>query len=384
MSNVRRRIRTDVLALAVSLAIASVAIVPLPSPATPATAPYIQKNLVSDLANGAERTDPHLVNPWGIVSSPTGPLQIADNGTGVSTVYYGNGRPFPTLTAPLVVTIPPPAGSPAGTTAAPTGIVFNGTPNFVVREGSRSGPSRFIFATEDGTISGWNQQVDPTHAILAVDNSANAIDGFKLGAIYKGLAVGDNSAETFIYATNFRDGVVEMYDAHFQFRRSFTDPGIQPDAAEPGFAPFGIRNIDGLLYVTYAVQNAARHDDVSGLGNGFIDVFDIDGTFVRRFVTGGTLNSPWGVSLAPANFGPASTHLLVGNFGDGRINAFDLTTGGFGGQLTDQHGNAITIQGLWGLTFGNDGFAGPTNVLFFTAGIHDESDGLFGNISVGD
>ena len=366
-------------ALGVLLAIALV-----PLRVTPAAAQYIQKNLVSDIAKLAERTDPHLVNSWGIAFSPTGPFSIADNGTGVSTFYDGNGRPFPTSTAPLVVTIPPPADSPAGTVAAPTGVVFNGTPDFVVSEGSQSGPSHFIFATEDGTISGWNPQVDPTHAILAVDNSSNAVDRFKLGAVYKGLALGDTGSGTFIYATNFRDGVVEMYDAHFQFRRSFTDPGIRPDAKNPGFAPFGIRNIGGLLYVTFALQNAARHDDVAGPGHGFIDVFELDGTFVQRFSTGGTLNSPWGLALAPANFGPLSNHLLVGNFGDGRINAFDPTTRGFAGQLEDQHGNPITIQGLWGLTFGNGGLAGPTNVLFFAAGINDESDGLFGDIAAGD
>jgi uncharacterized protein (TIGR03118 family) len=351
---------------------------------TSAAAQYIQKNLVSDIPMLAERTDPHLVNSWGITFSPTGPFCIADNGTGVATFYNGAGRPFPSATSPLVVTIPAPAGSPAGTIAAPTGVVFNDTPGFVIGEGSHSGASLFIFATEDGTISGWNPGVDSTQAILAVDNSANAVDRFRLGAVYKGLAIGDPGAGPVIYATNFRDGVVEMYGASFQFMGSFTDPGIRPDAKRPGFAPFGIRNIDGLLYVTFAVQNVERHDDVAGPGNGFVDVFDLSGVFVRRFSTGGTLNSPWGLAIAPANFGPLSHHVLVGNFGDGRINAFDPATGVFAGQLEDQHGNPITISGLWGLTFGNGGLAGQTTELFFTAGINGESDGLFGRITAGD
>lgn len=379
MGNVQRHIRKGAPALG---ALLIVALVPLL--VTPASAQYIQKNLVSDIPKLAERMDPHLVNSWGIAFSPTGPFCIADNGTGVATFYYGDGRPFPNATSPSVVTIPAPAGSPAGTIAAPTGVVFNDSPSFVVGEGSNSGPSLFIFATEDGTISGWNPEVDATHAILAVDNSANAVDRFRLGAVYKGLAFGEDGSGTFIYASNFRDGVVEMYDASFHLIKSFTDPGIRPDAKKPGFAPFGIRNIDGLLYVTFALQNAARHDDVAGPGNGFIDVFELNGRFVRRFATGGMLNSPWGLALAPANFGPLSNHLLVGNFGDGRINAFDPDTAVFAGPLEDQHGNPITISGLWGVTFGNGGLAGQTSELFFTAGINDESDGLFGRITAGD
>lgn len=375
MGTVRRHTRKGALTWAGAL----LAIASVPSLILPAAADYIQKNLVSDLPNVAERTDPHLVNPWGIAFAPMGPFQISDNGTGVSTAYDENGRPFPNSTAPEVITIPPPAGSPPP--AAPTGVVFNGTQGFVVSERGRSGPSFFIFATEDGTISGWSPQVDQTRAVLAVDNSSNAVDKLKLGAVYKGLAIGESSVGTLIYAANFRDGVVEMYDTRFRFERAFTDPRITPDAKTPGFAPFGIRNIDGLLYVTFAVQNAARHDDVSGPGNGFIDVFTLEGAFLRRFSTGGVLNSPWGLALAPADFGPLSNTLLVGNFGNGLINAFDPATGGFVGHLTNQHGDPIAIRGLWGLTFGNGGLAGPTNVLFFAAGINDEADGLFGRIA---
>ncbi|PYV19444.1 MAG: TIGR03118 family protein [Acidobacteria bacterium] len=338
---------------------------------------YRQQNLVSDLPGLAPTQDTNLVNPWGIVFPPTGPFWIADNGAGVSTLYDSNGNPFP-LSSPLIVAIPPPAG---GSGSAPTGVVFNGTSDFMVSENSASGPARFIFVTEDGTISGWNPTVDVTNAILEVDNSApGGPDGFLLGAVYKGLANGNNGSGNFIYATNFSDGAVEMYDASFNFVKSFTDPGITPDAAGTGFAPFGIRNINGNLYVTFAMQDSFRHDDVKGPGNGFIDVFDLNGNFVQRFASGGTLNSPWGLALAPAHFGKFSGDLLVGNFGDGRINGFMPQGHSFVGQLRGPLGQPITIDGLWGLTFGNGHTAGPTNVLFFTAGIFDESHGLFGKI----
>jgi uncharacterized protein (TIGR03118 family) len=251
----------------------------------------------------------------------------------------------------------------------------------VITENSSSAASLFLFATEDGTISGWNFQVDPTHAILEVDNSSpGGVDGSPLGAIYKGLASGSNDSDNFIYATNFRDGVVEMYDGKFNFVKSFTDPSITPDASSPGFAPFGIRNINGQLFVTFALQDADREDDVAGAGNGFVDIFDTNGTFIKRFASQGTLNSPWGLALAPANFGKFSNALLVGNFGDGRINAFDSSTGAFLGQLQDNQGQPISIEGLWTLTFGNGGLAGQTNDLFFSAGIDDENHGLFGRI----
>ena len=359
---------------------------------------YDQQNLVSDSPGLAPTLDRKLVNPWGIVFPPNGPFWIADNNAGASTLYDGNGHPFPP-TSPLVVMIPPPkGGSGSGT---PTGIVINGTPDFVISKGSASGPALFIFATEDGTITGWNFSVDLTHAILSVDNSGlGGADGSALGAVYKGLAIGNNGSGNFIYASNFRDGVVEMYDAKFTFVTSFTDPQIVPDASNPGFAPFGIRNINNQLFVTFAMQNADRHDDVKGPGNGFVDVFDLNGNFIERFASGGRLNSPWGLALAPDHFGKFSDDLLVGNFGDGRINAFKkedvkndeedndkedgedngLEGHSFHGQLKDSHGQPITIDGLWGLTFGNGNVAGATNVLFFTAGIVDESHGLFGRI----
>jgi uncharacterized protein (TIGR03118 family) len=240
-----------------------------------------------------------------------------------------------------------------------------------------SGPGQFIFATEDGTISGWNPNVDLTHAILSVDN-ANVTSG----PVYKGLAMGHNRSGNFLFAANFRFGTVDVYNATFAKVGSFTDSQLLKDCPLPNqcFAPFGIQNIAGNLYVTYALQNAAKHDDVAGPGNGFVDVFDTTGNLIRRFASHGPLNSPWGLAVAPANFGKFSNDVLVGNFGDGHINAFDPSTGVFLGQLRDENGQAITNSGLWGVAFGNGGLAGDTNTLFFCAGINDEADGLFGSI----
>jgi uncharacterized protein (TIGR03118 family) len=340
---------------------------------------YVRTNLVSDIAGVANFTDPHLVNAWGIVAADgNGPFWIADNGTGFSTLYNGNGVAFPSA-SPLVVTIPIPPHSRAGAVAAPTGIVFNGTSDFVVSAGGKSGPALFIFATEDGTISGWNPTVNLTHAILVVNNSGpgNSADRTKLGAVYKGLAIGNNGSANLIYATNFRDGVVEIYNAKFQLVKTFTDANVPG-----GFAPFGIRNINNQLFVTYAKQNEKKHDDVAGPGNGFVDIFDLNGNLISRFASQGTLNSPWGLVLTPASFDTFSSSILVGNFGDGRINAFAMN-GTFLGQLQEEHANIIqplTIDGLWGLSFGNGGTAGPTTTLFFTAGIGAEGHGLFGSI----
>ena len=357
---------------------------------------YVQTNLVSDLANIAKVQDTHLVNSWGLVHGPKTPWWVADNGTGFSTLYNGNGTPFP-VGAPLVVTIPPPAGSPAGTTAAPTGIVFNevnstNPDDFVVSENGKSGPSLFMFATEDGTISGWNPTVDLKHAILAVDKS-KVTRGQFTGAVYKGLATGRSDNEDFIYATNFRFGSIDQFDEHFKFVRSFTDPDLNKQCnlnvlTNQCFAPFGIRNIGGKLYVTFALQTPGtpgqpktfKHDDQAGLGNGFVDVFSTEGKLLRRFASHGTLNSPWGLTLTPSDFGPFSNDLLVGNFGDGHINVFNPRTAAFLGQLPDQAGDPITINGLWGIDFGNGNLAGETDELFFAAGLNDEADGLFGKI----
>jgi uncharacterized protein (TIGR03118 family) len=331
---------------------------------------YLQTNLVSDIVGDAQFTDGNLVNPWGLVHGPTTPWWVADNGAGVSTLYNGLGQGFP-VGMPLVVTIPAPAGSPAGTTAAPTGVIFNGNGGFNVSENGTSFSSLFIFDTEDGTISGWNLNfADRTHAVLAVDRSKVG-----KGAVYKGLAIGSNATGTFIFATNFRFGTIEMFDSNFNLVRSFTDHGLPQS-----YAPFGIQNIGGNLYVTFAKQDPAKHDDVAGAGHGFVDVFDTNGNLISRLISRGSLNSPWGLALAPANFGQFSNDLLVGNFGDGHINVFDPNTGVALGSLQNSGGVPIQIDGLWSLQFGNGSAAGATNQLFFTAGIDGEAHGLFGMI----
>ena len=330
---------------------------------------YKRVNLVSDIPGVALRADAHLVNAWGMAFSDTSPVWIANNGTGTSTLYLGDGTPFPSPAAQLVVQIP---GVSADAPATPTGLVLNQTPGFVVTANGKSGASVFIFATEDGTISGWNPAVDLHNAIFAVNNSGS-------GAVYKGLATGTNGGQPFLYATNFHDGVVEMYDASFTKTKTFTDPSVPA-----GFAPFGIQNINGDLYVTFALQDDEKHDDVAGAGNGFIDVFGTDGTWKSRFASQGVLNSPWGLVLAPASFGFFGGKLLVGNFGDGRINAFDFPGGTPVGGLKDTLGLPLTINGLWALKFGTGGRSGPKNHLLFTAGIGDEGHGLFGVIRSAD
>jgi uncharacterized protein (TIGR03118 family) len=335
------------------------------------TGGYQQTNLVSDIPNLARHTDPNLVNPWGITASPDGHLRISDNGTGLSTVYTSNGTALP-----QVLTIPPPVGSPPGTTAAPTGNVLNTTSDFVIGSGHRARPSTFIFATEDGTLSAWNPDVNRTNAILTVDKSAS-------GAVFKGLALGRNAQGNFLFTTDFHNGTVNVFNKNFQqvkLAGSFIDPLLPPPPiGSPGFAPFGIANIGGNLFVTYALQKPGQHDDQAGPGNGFVDVFNTNGNLLRRFASHGTLNSPWGMTVAPDDFGRFSNALLIGNFGDGRISAFNRTTGTFLGQLSNPAGQPITIDGLWGITFSGRE-EDDASMLFFAAGINDEADGLFGTL----
>lgn len=326
---------------------------------------YVQTNLVSDIPGVAAFTDKKLKNPWGIAFGPTSPFWIADNGTGLSTLYAKDGSPIPQLPS---VRIPPPRGS--SSTSTPTGMVFNPTTDFVVSGNGNLGPAVFMFATEDGTISGWNPTVAFRRAVLAVDNS-------RIGAVYKGLAFGHTALGNFVYATNFHDGSIEMYDTNFQLVKTFTDTGLPL-----GYAPFGIQSIRGKLYVTFAKQDAAKHDDVPGAGLGFVDVFNFQGHMLQRLVSRVRLNSPWGVALAPPNFGGFGGAVLVGNFGDGKINAFDPGNGAFLGVLRDLQGHPLIIDGLWAITFGNGGSTGLKNALFFSAGPNHEADGLFGVLSV--
>ena len=321
---------------------------------------YVQTNLISDINGVARITDPNLVNPWGLAAGPTTPLWISDNGTDVSTLYTGGVRGSIPVVLPLVVTIPD---------GAPTGIVFNPTSGFVVTTGSGSAPANFIFASEAGKITAWSRTVSGTQA--QVEHSSAT-------AIYKGLAIASTAQGTFIYATNFHDGAVEVFDNTFKpvtLSGGFTDPNIPA-----GYAPFGIQELRGLLYVTYAQQDADAEDDVAGPGFGFVDVYSTDGHLIHRLVTRGDLNAPWGLALAPHDFGPFSKDLLVGNFGDGAIHAYDPKTGALRGQLMNRDGNPILIDGLWALRFGN-GVTGTSKTLLFTAGLADESHGLFGEIT---
>jgi uncharacterized protein (TIGR03118 family) len=317
----------------------------------------------------AARTDSNLVNPWGFAGSMGTAIWVANNGTGTATLYNNSGQLFPTA-SPLVVTIPPPAGGMPP--AAPTGVVFNSTSSFVVHKGTTSGPSAFLFATEDGTIAGWSPTVDSKNAILAVDNSAS-------GAVYKAIALDTAPSGNFVLAANFNSGKIDVFDQNFATAHlpgSFTDPNIPA-----GFAPFRVTSIKGSIYVTYAKQNDAKHDDVAGPGNGYIDIFDTNGNLVRRFASQGTLNSPWGLAVAPPGFGKFSNDLLVGNFGDGRIGAFDPNAGTFLGQLADPSGQPIVLDGLWGLFTGLGGQnSGTANTVYFAAGIQKEQHGLFGSL----
>ncbi|MBI1332126.1 MAG: TIGR03118 family protein [Armatimonadetes bacterium] len=314
---------------------------------------FVVTNLVADTAGPASHTDPNLVNAWGMAASPTGPWWISDNGTGKTTLYSGDG----TVNA-LVVNVPG-----VGVANGPvTGQVYNPTSNFLI---SGVLTTRFIFVTEDGVLSAWNSG---TSAVAVNDLSGT-------GAIYKGLAM--SSSGTSLYATNFHSGMVDVFDGSFALVNSFTDPSIPA-----GYGPFGIQAIGSLIYVSYAKQDANKVDDVKGAGFGYVDVFNEDGTLNKRLVSNGALNAPWGLAKAPSSFGAASNALLVGNFGDGKINAYDATTGNLIATLHDAGGNPIVIDGLWGLSFGNGASAGSTTTLFFTAGPNDESSGLFGSVAV--
>jgi uncharacterized protein (TIGR03118 family) len=328
---------------------------------------YVVHNLVSDVPGAADHVDANLVNAWGLTSLATSPWWVADNGANVTTLYQANGS-----AVSLVVQVP----------SAPTGAVSNAGTHFVVSSGSASGPALFIFATEDGKILGWNSAVPPPppshQAEVAVDHSS-------VGAVYKGLAIASTSAGDRLYATDFHNNRVDVFDGSWNqvtLPGAFVDPKI-PD----GFAPFGIQNIGRTIFVTYAKQDDARHDDVAGQGLGFVDMFDTSGALLGRVAQRGQLNSPWGLAMAPASFGRFGGDLLVGNFGDGQINAYELQPNGkfeHRGELRGTDGKALAIDGLWSLQFGKGAVNnGPLDTLFFTAGPNGEADGLFGTIRAG-
>lgn len=319
---------------------------------------YLQHNLVSDTPGTADVTDPNLVNPWGVSFSATSPFWVSDNGTGKSTLYNGSGT-----AVALVVTVPSVAG-PSGT-GNPTGQVQNNTTGFVLANGK---PASFIFATEDGTINAWN---GGTTATAIVNNSP--------AAVYKGLAIGTNASGPMLYAANFRARTIDVFSG--TFAPTTVSGGFVDTNVPAGFAPFNIWPVGGKLYVLYAKQDNALHNDVAGPGNGYVAAFDFNGNLLTHLVSNGPLNSPWGVAIAPSTFGAFGGDLLVGNFGDGKINAFDPTSGVLLGTLQDSNGNAIVIPGLWALVFGNGGSGGDKNTLYFTAGLGGQQHGLLGSLA---
>jgi uncharacterized protein (TIGR03118 family) len=325
---------------------------------------YVEHDLVSDLPGLADKQDDSLVNPWGLAQGPTTPAWVADNGTNVATLYQGDGIVGPLQKLGLTVTIP---GD------GPTGQVFNSTPGFVVSDGQgHSGQAVFIFDSESGDITGWNPAVPPPPF------STQAFNGQHVdGAIYKGLALATVGNSSFLYAANFHQATIDVFDSSFEpthLDGSFTDPHLPKH-----YAPFNIALLNGQLYVSYALQDADAEDEIAGFGRGIVDVFDTTGHFVRRLISHGHLDAPWGMTIAPDDFGKFSGDLLVGNFGNGRIHAYDATTGAFRGTLKDANSKAIVIDGLWALMVGN-GVSAGTNAVLFTAGIEDEKHGLYGTI----
>ncbi|MGW5464000.1 TIGR03118 family protein [Streptomyces sp. NPDC003996] len=338
---------------------------------------FRERDLVSDQAGGAELQDGNLVNPWGLVRTPSGAIRVANNGTSTSTVYSGarDGRPVTALTPVIQL--------PDG--ADPTGIVRNDTSAFRFKVAGRSAPARYIFAGEGGRLFAFSPNLDPTHAFqVAQDDDPDAV--------FKGLTLVDRRKEDAkrkeyrkggdrrarLLVANFRDARIDAFDADFnQLKLSanaFRDPNI-PD----GFAPFDVKDIGGRIFVTYAKQDEDKEDDVPGPGNGFIDVFTTKGKLIKRFASDDKLNSPWGLEVAPRGFGRFAGDLLVGNFGDGRIHAFDLNSGRFQGTLRDRNGCPIEIDGLWGLQQGTDR-SGGRDSIWFAAGIEDEEHGLLGTL----
>jgi len=342
--------------------LSSLSVVMLVAGTAAADPAFEQINLVSDGAVSGTKVDPNLMNPWGLAASPTGPWWVANNATNTATLYDAAGNALP-----LVVSVP----------GAPTGEVFNGGNKFVVSDmRGNMGPALFIFAGEDGVVSGWSPKVPGNAAIVMYDGSDE-------GDVYKGLAIAtDCKGRTRLYATDFHNARVVVLDDEFN-EVELGEERFDDDHLPRGYAPFGIAAFGQRLFVTYAKQDADKHDDVPGLGHGFIDEYDLEGRFIRRVASRGLLNSPWGLAIGPEKFGRFDDDLLVGNFGDGRIHAFAQSHWGdfyFDGTLRDHKGRPIAIDGLWSIKPGNGGTAGSKNDLYFTAGINGEMDGLFGLI----
>lgn len=334
------------------LVICLLAAVGFSSPSQAQQTSYKQTNLVANIPGMANHTDPQLSNSWGIASFPGQPFWIADNNSGLSTLYDASGSKNS-----LVVQIPSAKVNPCNP-GCPTGIVANGSPDF--------GGALFLFDTEDGILVSWS---GGTQAQTAFDNSVS-------GAVYKGLALASNNSGNFLLAANFRSGKIDVFDRNLNLTSlagSFNDPSLPA-----GFAPHGVHVINNQVYVAYALQDAPKHDPVNGPGNGFVDVFDVNGNFVRRLASMGSLNSPWGVAMASATFGSFSRDILVGNFGDGSISAFDSGSGKFLGSLTDAGKNVLRNPGLWDLAFGQT--SNDANTLYLTAGGANQTSGLFATL----
>ena len=359
-------------ALLASVGLLMLAVVPASGADINSQNAFVVTNLQSDVPGRAANTDADLVNGWGIAALPTSPWWVADNGTHHSTLYNGNTG----AKVPLTVDIAGAGGEPGD----PTGIVANTSTEFVITGSSgATTAARFIFDGEDGTVSAWNGGTSSVVKATSPD-----------GAIYKGLAIGrvgaGTTAPSYLYAADFHHARIDVYDGTFTLQHwagAFVDPGIPA-----GYGPFGIQNLGGQIYVTYAKQDADAEDEIAGPGFGFVSVFGTDGSFQGRVASGGDLNAPWGLAWAPASWERFGGHLLVGNFGDGRINGYRPTSGGWEarGHLKDAQHQPIVIDGLWGIGFGNNngannGGAGPTTTLFFAAGPDDESHGLFGSVS---
>ncbi|MGI8770560.1 MAG: TIGR03118 family protein [Acidobacteriaceae bacterium] len=323
---------------------------------------YTQKILVADHSGVAGNTDANLVNPWGLSRSSGSPWWVSDNGTGVSTLYDGTGK-----AAPLIVTIPP--ANSSSKTGTPTGTVFNGGTGFALASGK---PALFLFVTEDGTVSGWNPGVNPTHAVIKVNENGKSV--------FKGATIANVGLSSFLYVADFRQGHLQVFDSSFH-HVSAMEALFKDDRLPSGYAPFNVQNIGGDVYVTFAVQDSAKHDEVDGAGLGYVDVFTPTGTLLRRFDHGSWLNAPWGLALASGDFGVFSHDLLVGQFGSGTIQVYDPLTGHLLGHLSDASNRTIQHDGLWALSFGSDGGSGPATTLYFSAGTNHEQDGLFGAIT---
>jgi uncharacterized protein (TIGR03118 family) len=329
------------------------------SQAATATTSFSRINLVTDdqTINAAKINDPNLINAWGISYSSTGPFWVSDNGKGVSTLYTVNPVTNATLQSPLIVTIP---GN-----GSVTGQVFNPSTDPKVFNGNR-----FIFVSEDGTVSGWRGALGTTAETLNAGSPTN---------IYKGVAEATVSGNSYIYAANFGTGGIDVNKGTTtapDLSGNFTDPNLPTD-----YAPFNIQNLGDKLYVTYALHTLGSGDEKPGPGLGYVDVFSTQGDLLGRIGSGGTLNAPWGLAIAPTSLGEFAGDLLVGNFGDGKINAFNLAKNTFDGQLTGTDGKPLSIDGLWALTIGNDGSAGSSKALYFSAGPNNEAHGLFGTVA---